>query len=434
MSIPCRDALSVEEQKLAYFRRNVAANLGVEAFWGIGMSLMSWAAILPVFMQRLGASTVLIGALPAVALTGFAVLQIPTAYLVSPLRKKKTVFALLHIPACLVWLAIALLTFQFAAARPRRTLVAFLVLYGLYTLSIGVVIPMWTDFINRLMPSRRRGRAYGLMFMAGNLAGLAGAGLAGHLLGALRFPDNFGACFILTFVSLSKGTACIGANKEPDGTPAPPRASAAEFLMGLLSVIRDNRHFRRFLVARGLLDLAAMAGAFYAVYAVGRFDLGDEAARAFTAAMVVPQIATSLLWGWLGDRAGYKSVALGAAALRLSAAALALIASDAWLFYVVFALMGTTLNGEWVATPNLVVELCPHEDKTTYVSLANTALALPRAAAPLLGGTIAARASYTTVFCAALVLQAIGTAAFAALVREPRRVRGAEPWPQPREL
>jgi MFS family permease len=416
----------IQKQKLAYFRRNVIANLGVEGFWGAGMSLASWLTILPVFMQRLGAGEVLIGALPAIGALGFTLLQVPAAYLTTPLQKKKMPFVWLHVPACLAWLFIALFTHHLAATQARLMLTLFLVLFAIYTVSLGVVIPIWTDFINRLMPASRRGRAFGLMFMSGNIAGVVGAGLAGYLLKRLPFPDNYGSCFALSFVTISIGSALIATTREPDGRPRPPRAPAREFLRDLVRVVRGSRHLQRFLVVRGLLDLATMAGGFYAVYAVARFRLADEAAGVFTAATIIPQIATSFLWGWLGDRAGYKAVTVASAALRVSAAGLAVIAPNVYVFYVVFALLGMALNGDWVATPNLVVEMCPDDDKTAYVSLANTALALPRGVAPLLGGLLAANASYVMLFVVAFVLQVVGTIGFAAVVHEPRRSAGAE--------
>jgi Na+/melibiose symporter-like transporter len=264
------------------------------------------------------------------------------------------------------------------------------------------------------------------MFMSGNIAGVIGAALAGYLLKRLPFPDNYGACFALSFVAISIGSALIATTREPDGRPRPPRAPAREFLRSLVRVVGESRDLQRFLIVRGLLDVATMAGGFYAVYAVARFELADEAAGLFTAATIIPQIATSVVWGWLGDRVGYKAVAVASAALRASAAGLAVIAPNVYGFYVVFALLGMAFNGDWVAIPNLVLEMCPDDDKTTYVSLANTALALPRGVAPLLGGLLAANASYLVLFVAAFALQVVGTIGFAAVVHEPRRSGVAE--------
>ena len=50
--------------------RNTAYLGSVEAFWGLGMNLLSMGTVLPVFLQERGASNALIAFLPAMSALG----------------------------------------------------------------------------------------------------------------------------------------------------------------------------------------------------------------------------------------------------------------------------------------------------------------------------------------------------------------------------
>ena len=112
--------------------------------------------------------------------------------------------------------------------------------------------------------------------------------------------------------------------------------------------------------------------------------------------------------GAWGDRAGNKIVLLVACARTVSASALALLASSPLLFYGVFLLLALGTAGMNIAGNNIVMEYAgsPREIPL-YTAVYNAVTALPRAAAPLLGGLIADRAGgYETLFLLAAALAA----------------------------
>ena len=113
----------------------------------------------------------------------------------------------------------------------------------------------------------------------------------------------------------------------------------------------------------------------------------------------------SLAWGAWADRAGNKIVLLAATLCALAASILALAAPGPLVFSGVFALTGLGMAGVSIAGNNMVMEYAgTPRDIPLYTALFNAVTALPRAAAPLLGGLLADLAGYRVVFILAALL------------------------------
>ncbi len=417
-----RTLTPVADEKLRYFWRNVVVNIGVEGLWGVAFGLMSFTTVLPAFLRGLGAGAQLIGWLAAIATLGFAALQLPAAYWATPLYPKKRPFLWAHAPGVLCWLVIGLLVLSPASrSSPRLVIGLFLGLYALYALSIGVVIPMWADWMNRVLPASRRGRVWGVLMAVGGGGGIIGAWLVRHLVDAYPFPEGYGYCFLLAFVATTLGSLAIAFVHEPATAPPPRRPRPSEFIAAVRRAALEHVDFRAYMGARCVMSLGSMAGVFFVIHAKESLGLSEGVVGVFTGVGFVSSTIFSPLWGWIGDRRGHKLSLVACGVPRILAPAIALLWPTYEGFLLVFALMGIGMSGDFTAAANLTIELCPDEDKTTYSSLANTITAVPMAAAPVLGGVmLSATGSYPLLYLVSIIGQALGVLALAAFVREPR--------------
>ena len=408
-----------QAQKYIFYRRNLLTHLSVEAFWGLGMGVASESTVLPAFLVKLQASRTTIGAFSALIWLGYSLPQLLSAYFMESVVPKKRPFILLHVLPVMCWLALAACTYFWAGGNPRLGRAILFVLYGVYTVGISTVIPVWNDFLNRLMPSRRRGRTYGLLFGFAGMSGFIGAGLAAAILSRWAFPDNFALCFLVAFAGAMLGTLCFLAIREPVTSTAVPKQKAGRYAGAVWRILKEHHAFRRFLWARALYQFSAFAGVFYIPYAMEHFGLEASSAGLYAQVAIASQTIAAPVWGWLGDKRGHRLPMIIATMLLPLATLLALVAPSATTFALVYVVMGWTYS-EWLARNNLVIDMCPSEDKTTYMALMNTVLAPAAAAGPALAGVVAQMTSYRTIFWAALVLQIIAAVVFRLLVEEPR--------------
>ena len=410
---------SVADERQHYYRRNISANFVVESAWGFACALITTTTIMAVFLERLGASKTIIGGYPGALLVGFAVLQIPAARWATRLKYRLRFFFLLHLAPCLFWTVMSVCTSAWGVSHPRRLMWLVIGLNGLYALILGAVMPLWLELASRFFPDDRRGRAFGIMTMGIGLFGCLGAWYAQHTLDTLPFPDNFARLFMVASIIMIAGLVPYMACKEvPPDTPI--ERTREPFFAWLRRFMGDPR-LQRLIVSRYLFEMGASAGVFYAVYAIEHFHMRVAVAGTFTLLSSGARAIVSPALGRLGDQRGYRRVTAWGMIFATCSTAIALIATTGEWFYVVFIFQAVLANGDTIGVQNLLIEMCPEEDKTPYSAVFNTVMMPARFIAPLAAGILADRASVPLVFAIGLALQALGWGYMLAFVDDPRR-------------
>lgn len=402
-----------------HYRWNFAVNLLDGATFWFGLSFASSSTIGPLFISKLTDSPVALGLLAVVAQGGWFLPQLFTANAVERLARKKPVvvnlgFFLERLP---MWLLIPA-----ALLAPRSAALAltlFLVGYAMHAIGAGVVATAWQDLIARCFPVEKRGRFLGLTTFIGTGMGALGAGLSAWLLVTFPFPLNFAYTFLIAAMGITVSWVFLALTREPVQAPRVERQSTRQFWDKLRSIVSRDHNFRRFLIARVLLALAAMGQGFITVAAVRRWDVPDSAVGGFTAALLLGQTAGNLLFGVLADRFGHKlSLELSGVAAMLSFALAWLAPSPAW-YHAVFFLLGLYLGAIVVSGILVVMEFSAPERRPTYVGLANTSVGVAGALAPLLAAAIAGL-SYNLLFAVSAATSLFGLILMRWWVREPR--------------
>jgi len=408
------------------FRWNFAIIAGVDGVWGFGSAFVSYVVILPVFLQKLGASELAIGLLPAAFMFFLTIPQLLVARLTRHLPVKKFFFTVTHFPGCLSLLILSYLAFRISDHRSAAYMsfvvactFAWLILFGL---SISFAMPMWVNLMAKLFPSSVRGRSFGYVFLLNSVCGAIGSALAGMILGWASFPYSFAILFLLAGVLLSGCVTFFFWLREPPKHPE-PQSTDRHFLREVVDTLRSERDFIWFLLARFVGAFCLMGAAFYTVAGLDKFGLSEATAGTFGAIMLGAQVLGALLGGRWGDRFGFKSLATVVPLFDAATAALAMFAPSPMWYYLVFALYGARRSFAMVGVYNLTIEFCPAIDKTTFIAMGSTAVCPAFVAGPIIGGLLAQHhpAGYNAVF---VVTMACGFLAFllmALRVREPRR-------------
>jgi MFS family permease len=418
--------MTFEREVERNFRWNFSVNLLDISFIMLGLSLISRETVIPLLVSKLTSSTVAIGLVPAFYTLGIYLPQLFGASVAEGMPRKKPFVSLIgglgeRLPYLLAGIAVLLL----AESSPAAALVALVLMFGVSGASAGFATPAWFDMIAKVIPLRRRGLFTGLGHGLGALMGVAGAVVIGYVLERWQYPQNFALLFALAFGAMVISWLGLVLNREPANPSVRPPTPLADYLRRLPGVLRGDTNFARYIGAMMVVRAGTMAGSFYLVYGVERFQLGGAEVGLLTGVLIGCQAIFNPLWGVLGDRRGHKLVLVGGA-LALALAALTVWLAPAWPWLVVaFTLLGAFLAADSASLLNIILEFCADEDRPTYIGLSNTLLAPVTALAPLLGGWLAAALGFSPMFVLAALLAGIGAALLIALVREPRRDRPA---------
>jgi MFS family permease len=285
--------------------------------------------------------------------------------------------------------------------------------------------------IGKIIPAQRRGKFFGLANFLGTATGVAGASAAAWLLDHYDFPTGYTRTFASAAAMILISWGFLALTREPAQEPASEPVSQREYWRRLPSVLRDDPNYVRYLVSQAVLAMGGMAGGFYTVYAVQRWQLSDGQAGTFQASMLIGQALVNLAFGALADLKGHKLVLELSVLLGLLGTGLAVVAPGPTWFYLVFALIGANLAGILLSGLMIALEFCDGDKRPTYIGLNNTVRGISYGMAPIVGGWLAGAAGYRVLFAVAFAIGGAGLALLHWSVHEPRHARATLQRPEP---
>jgi MFS family permease len=417
--VPAHTDAEIEAERDRNYRWNFSVNMAdVVSFW-FGLSFISSATIVPLYISKLTDSTVAIGLAAVISQGAWYLPQLFTANFVEGLARKKPMvvnlgFFLERLP---MWVIV--LSAVFAAWNPALALFIFLTAFAWHSFGAGVIATSWQDLIARCFPVERRGRFMGTSFFVGALTGAAAAGFSARLLADFPFPTNFIYSFTIAALSISISWVFLALTREPVGPVIKNKQSNRQFWSDLPHIVRRDENYRRFLLARLLLALGGMGLGFVTVAAVKRWSIADGTVGTYTLAFLLGQMAGNLTVGFLADKRGHKlSLEIGALSSFL-AFALAWLAPTPEFYLVVFFLLGIMTGAVLVSGILVVMEFSRPERRPTYIGMTNTSVGVVSMIAPLIGAALAF-AGYNWLFAVSAILSLLSAVALHWWVREPR--------------
>ena len=405
-------------------RHNILA-LGADfSLFLVGLSFASQSTILPAFAAHLGASNVVIGAIPAVMTVGWLLPSLFAAGHTEALTRKLPFVLRYTIWERAPFLVLAFAAFVLADSAPALTLAIVLTMLLVITGAGGILMPAWMDIVGRAIPTNLRGRFFAVASLVGSAGGFVSGVAIAYILAAFPAPAGYGVCFLLTAIFMGLSYVALAFTREPAGGVASPALPLRAYLSRLPALLHRNRNFSRFLIARAFGVLGMMASGFYTVYALQAHAVPASQVGVFTTVLFSGQIVGNVVFGWLADRVGHRVVLIAGVAAMVAANVLALAAQSPEVFRVVFALSGVQVAAINVSSLNVLLEFAPvPAEQPTYVGLGNTPLAPITFVAPLTAGGIADAFGFKLVFFTAAFFGVIALGLLLGWVRDPRHER-----------
>ena len=405
-----------------HLRRNFIANLMDGGFFGLAFGFASFVTVIPLFVNTLTDSAILIGLIPAIHVMGWQLPQILIANRVSRLRAYRPMVVLYTLQERIPFLLLALVAWKASLIGKQAALILTFLLLIWQGLGGGFTAAPWQSMIGKIIPADRRGTFYGLQSSAANLLASLSAVIAGVILERYRSNIGFMICFLLASFFLVLSWISLAQTREPEHETSEDPVSRGDFWLKVGQILKKDVNFRWFLSVRMLSQISTMGFAFYTVYAVRQLGMSELTVGLMTSVYLGSQIVASPLMGWLGDRWSHRALMeIGLAAAAVSGL-LAWLAPDPNWFFLVFTLAGIANSSLWTIALTMILEFGTAADRPSYIGLANSLVAPATFIAPILGGALASLWGYSAAF----VASSIGALATALLlhflVQDPKRI------------
>jgi MFS family permease len=419
--VPELSELELLAQAQKNLRWNFTVNFLDGAFFWFGLSFVSSATILPLFISKLSTNPFLIALVAVLAQSSWYLPQLLAATSTEKVPRKKPIVVNLgffteRLPVWLLPVA-ALISLR----SPTLALTIFFVAYAWHGLGAGIIAPAWSDMLARCFPVNRRGRFFGITSFVGTGMGALGAIFSGWLLERYPYPTNFVYVFLIAAAGITLSWVFIALTREPVAQMPPAKTrQGGRSWQKMLTIVQRDRNFRRFLIARVLSSLASMGLGFVTVAAIQRWHVTDSTVGLYTSALLVGQTSGNLLAGLVADRFGHKlSLETGLIAMVIAFGIAWLAPASSW-YFLVFFLLGAATGIRIVSGVLVPLEFSRPEHRPTYVGISNTSMGIGSAIAPLLGGLLAV-VGYDWLFAASAAIGLIALITMHWSVMEPRR-------------
>lgn len=423
------EEMTAEEQYQFEVRSNLKRNFIVHWIHGLlgqtGFRLLHAPTFVPAYIFLLSDSYLAVGAALAVQHLGAASSSIFGATLI---EHRKRVLPVGLIIGILMRLQVLGLALSGLLLDPEWALIAAMVFLCLFGLFNGMQAVMFNYLLSKVIPVDLRGRLTGLRNFSAGLTAAAVAFYGGqYFIETNALGNGYASTFLVSFVLTSLGltTLLFVIEPEPPEVRAPSRL--ANRLKELPALLREDKAFTRFFLARSAAALGTIAVPFYIIYAGQRLDVSGQGIDLSGATIgilsvtfLLSQTVTNLLWGFIADHAGNRLGYILSVSTWLLATVALFGANDMVSLAMVFAGLGAGLGGFQITSQNLVMEFGPRHDLPMRIAVSNTGLSLMMALGPLLGGLVALGYDLTIIFAMAILFKIVSLTVMVFFVDEPR--------------
>jgi MFS family permease len=297
---------------------------------------------------------------------------------------------------------------------------------GLFGLALGLQGVAFQVVMAKVIPIERRGRLLGLRDVTSVFVLIGVSAIGGFLVERFGLSRGNGYTFLLAFALTSIGLGAFASVRERAGRELRMPTPLRERLRELPALLRAEPDFRRYLSARLLASAARGVLPLYIVWIGREFGMTGTRLGTFTVIFSLAQSGSTLGWGWLGDRGGYKRVFQLSNLCWLAGTALLLMSPSVWLASVTYALVGAGVGGFILAGSNLVLEFGTERERAMRIATHNASTELAGMVGFLTAGLLADGVSFRSAFLVSIALQALAIARVGGM-SDPRARRRAPP-------
>lgn len=361
-------------------RRNFQLGVWNGILYNLGQYFISRSTVIPMFLSTLTTSSALIGIVSQFDSIGWYLPQLFFSTFMVHRPQKMPLY----------WLSTAIRTVMFfgmaalalANPSPEWLLTLFILAYGIYHLSAGMGGVVFMELLAKAIPAQKRARFLGIRMSAGALAAATlGAGTITALLAIDRFPTNFGYVFLVGAVIATLGLVLMAVMREPRTRSVPAKRSVREQLRISRQILRNDDQFRKYLISRLIMNSWMIGLPFIILF--GRHQLGFDLKDTgiFIAAECLGLIVSNYFWEKLELRVGPRTVLAASCIVGMAMPVILLgfkyLSLPPYLFAVVFSLTAAWDAAVTIGGMGYLIEMTNDHDRSTYVGIFNSAMALP---------------------------------------------------------
>jgi len=373
-------------------------------FLSVGTTIAEPSTILPLIVNYFGGSSILVGFFAALLRGGAIIVQLFAAFQAQSYQLMLPYIRRVFIVRFLAWFFIGVAIILFGETSPNLTLFSIGLGLFIFSFSAGFGAIYFKDIIGKIFSHKFRGKtmAYRQFFSA--FGGLISGALAAVILEYYPAPQSYGYLFIISSFIMGLGYISFGTVDEPKKEKVTEKEkSFKKFLHNSWLLLKSDKDLQiqltTFLLAYGYL----ISLPFIILDAQTKIDLDGVAIGSLITTQMVGAMLSNFLWGRLSGKGLNRLTANISISLYIIAILVALNASSLQEYMFIFFIIGAAIDGNRIASGNLILALAPPEKRPVYVALQMNIISFGLFFS-LLGGIILHFSNYTLLYGVTIIM------------------------------
>lgn len=392
--------------------RNFRLNIYNGIFVTIGFVFIDSSMVLAAFVKVLTGSNLLVGLTNSTMRAGWMWPQLFISSILEHRPLKMPFYILGTFMRIFSWAIIIIIILLIGNRNYMLLFTLFFIMYFISTSSMGVSTLPFNDIVAKEIPIHRRTRLFSIRQFIGGVFAIFTGFLIKYMLSDrffLSFPYNYAVMFTIAMIFMTFGTIAFIMTKEPPQQVPNGRQSLWHHLKLGPHFLKVDRNYRYFMGYRILASFGNMGIPFYVPYALDKLGVHESAVGIFTTVGAISALLSNILWGYLGEKHGSRSLLFYSSILSfispIIAASTGLLPGSYQMiyYYLVFITTQIFVSGSNIAYMTYNLAIAPDTNRPTYIGFLNT-LIFPMSFVPFLAGIMLKIMSYETLFIISAIM------------------------------
>ena len=367
-------------------------------FLSIGTTIAEPHTILPLIVTHFGGGAILVGLYSALLKGGVVLIQLYAAFHAQSYPYMLKYLRRVFLVRFFAWFFIGVAIIVFGDEYKELSLISIGIGLFIFSFSAGFGMIYFKEITAKIFTHKFRGKTMAVrQFFSAFGAILSGAG-AGYILGHFEAPFSYGMLFIISTFLMGCGYLAFGLVEEPiKETVVKKENSFKLFLKNAFAILKSDKLFQvqifTFLFAYSYL----FALPFIIIDAKNSITLDGAAIGWIITAQMVGAMFSNIIWGKLSALGLYKRISNITLGMFIVAISLAFIGGSLLIYMAIFFIVGAAIDGNRIASENLILYIAPEEKRPIYIALQNNIVSFGIFFS-ILGGVILSLTSYTVLY------------------------------------
>jgi MFS family permease len=370
-------------------------------FLTIGTTIAEPSTILPLIVNHFGGSSMLVGFFAALLRGGAVVVQLFAAFQAQSYKLMLPYMRRVFFIRFLAWFFIGVSIVVFGEEHPNLTLFCIGLGLFLFSFSAGFGAIYFKDIIAKIFSHKFRGKTMAYRQFFSGAGGLLSGALAGWIIHTFEAPYSYGYLFMISSFIMGLGYIAFGTIDEPIKEDVAKRENSfKKFLHNSWLTLKEDKDLQIQLKTFFLAYAYLIALPFIILDAQTKIELDGVAIGSFITTQMIGAMLSNFLWGRLSGKGKNKLTANLSIMMQIVAILMAFVASNIYEYALIFFLIGAALDGNRIASGNLILSIAPAKKRPTYIAIQINVISFGLFFS-ILGGVILHFFNYTVLYSVA---------------------------------